>query len=231
MQSDGYMAVNKDVDDTSANADKVRALHIPASRKITINYNPLSQFINANSSPTGLVGKHMTLEIDFRAYNVTDENEAIIKLGSTHNDGDIYGFEMKPLEAALLTKNSRVRDDQNVSWAEGERTRLTLNILYGLNPNNDPTRQVNYNFVRMFINDKIEREFFYEANDSFLAETTNLVIGAVGSDIDIFGIRCYQKALSTSEVMQDYVSGLSTSTEKVQWQIKNNILGDNDIFQ
>lgn len=230
MQSDGYMAVNKNVDDTSANADKVRALHIPANRKLTINYNPLSQFINANSSPTGLVGKHMTLEIDFRAYNVTDENEAIIKLGSTHNDGDIYGFEMKPLEAALLTKNSRVRDDQNVSWAEGERTRLTLNILYGLNPNNDPTRQVNYNFVRMFINDKIEREFFYEANDSFLAETTNLVIGAVGSDIDIFGIRCYQKALSTSEVMQDYVSGLSTSAEKAQWQIKNNILGDNDMI-
>lgn len=230
MQSDGYMAVNKDVDDTSANADKVRALHIPANRKLTINYNPLSQFINANSSPTGLVGKYMTLEIDFRAYNVTDENEAIIKLGSIHNDEDIYGFEMKPLEAAFLTKNSRVRDDQNVSWAEGERTRLTLNILYGLNPNNDPTRQVNYNFVRMFINDKIEREFFYEANDSFLAETTNLVIGAVGSDIDIFGIRCYQKALSTSEVMQDYVSGLSTSIEKVQWQIKNNILGDNDMI-
>ena len=89
MQSDGYMAVNKDVDDTSANANKVRALHIPANRKLTINYNPLSQFINANSSPTGLVGKNMTLEIDFRAYNVTDENEAIIKLGSTHNDGDV----------------------------------------------------------------------------------------------------------------------------------------------
>ena len=230
MQSDGYMAVNKDVNDTSANADKVRALHIPANRKLTINYNPLSQFINANSSPTGLVGKHMTLEIDFRAYNVTDENETIIKLGSTHNDGDIYGFEMKPLEATLLTKNSRVRDDQNVSWAEGERTRLTLNILYGLNPNNDPTRPVNYNFVRMFINDVIEREFFYEANDSFLAETTNLVIGAVGSDIDIFSIRCYQKALSTNDVMQDYVSGLSTSAEKVQWQIKNNILGDNDMI-
>lgn len=230
MQSDGYMAVNKDVDDTSANANKVRALHIPANRKLTINYNPLSQFINANSSPTGLVGKNMTLEIDFRAYNVTDENEAIIKLGSTHNDGDVYGFEMKPLEAALLTKNSRVRDDQNVSWAEGERTRLTLNILYGLNPNNDPTRPVNYNFVRMFINDTIEREFFYEANDSFLEETTNLVIGAIGSDIDIFSIRCYQKALSTSEVMQDYVSGLSTSAEKVQWQTKNNILGDNDMI-
>ena len=230
MQSDGYMTVNKDVNDTSANADKVRALHIPANRKLTINYNPLSQFINSNSSPTGLVGKNMTLEIDFRAYNVTDENEAIIKLCSTHNDGDIYGFEMKPLEAALLTKNSRVRDDQNVSWAEGERTRLTLNILYGLNPNNDPTRPVNYNFVRMFINDTIEREFFYEANDSFLAETTNLVIGAVGSDIDIFSIRCYQKALSTNDVMQDYVSGLSTSAEKVQWQIKNNILGDNDMI-
>lgn len=229
MQSDGYMAVNKDVDSTSQNAEKVRALHIPANRRLTIAYNPLREFINASGSPTGLTGKHMTLEIDFRAYNVLDENEAIIKIGTTNpTDGDIYGFEMKPLEACLLTKNVRVRDDQNVSWAEGERTRLTLNILYGLNPDNDPSRQINYNFVRMFINDKIEREFFYQVNDSFLASNVNVVIGAAGSDIDIFSIRCYQKALSTSEVMQDYASGLSSSAEKMTWKNKNNILGDND---
>ena len=231
MQSDGYMAVNKNVDDTSASAEKVRALHIPANRKLTIQYNPLSQFINLGGSPTGLTGKNMTLEIDFRAYNVLDEDETVIKLGTIHPiDGDIYGFEMKALEAAMLTKNSRVRDDQNVSWAEGERTRLTLNILYGLNPNNDPTRPVNYNFVRLFINDKIEREFFYETNDSFLAENVNLVLGAVGSDLDIFSIRCYQKALSTNEIMQDYVSGLSSSAEKITWKRINDILGDNDVI-
>lgn len=231
MQSDGYMAVNKNVDDTSASAEKVRALHIPANRKLTIQYNPLSQFINPGGSPTGLTGKNMTLEIDFRAYNILDEEETVIKLGTTHPiDGDIYGFEMKALEAAMLTKNSRVRDDQNVSWAEGERTRITLNILYGLNPAHDPDRPVNYNFVRLFINDKIEREFFYEANDSFLAENVNLVLGAVGSDLDIFSIRCYQKALSTNEVMQDYVSGLSSSAEKITWKRINNILGDNDVI-
>lgn len=230
MQSDGYMSVNKDVDNVSANAEKVRALHIPANRKLTINYNPLYKFINANGSDTGLVGRNMTLEIDFRAYNILDENEPIIKIGSTHTDGDIYGFEMRPLEAALLTKGTRVRDDQNVSWAEGERTRFTLNILYGLNPDNDPNRLVNYNYVRMFINDKIEREFFYNANDSFLEGDTNIVIGAVGSDVDIFGIRCYQKALSTNEVMQDYVSGLTTSKEKSQWHRKNDILGDDDMI-
>ena len=231
MQSDGYMAVNKNVDDTSASAEKIRALHIPANRKLTIQYNPLSQFINPSGSPTGLTGKNMTLEIDFRAYNTLDEEETVIKLGTTHPiDGDIYGFEMKALEAAMLTKNSRVRDDQNVSWAEGKRTRLTLNILYGLNPAHDPDRPVNYNFVRLFINDKIEREFFYEANDSFLAESVNLVLGAVGSDLDIFSIRCYQKALSTNEVMQDYVSGLSSSAEKITWKRINDILGDNDVI-
>ena len=231
MQSDGYMAVNKNVDDTSASAEKIRALHIPANRKLTIHYNPLSQFINPSGADNALVGKNMTLEIDFRAYNILDEEEPIIKLGTTHPvDGDIYGFEMKPLEAAMLTKINRTRDDQNVSWAEGEKTRLTLNIIYGLNPNNDPTRPVNYNFVRIFINGTIEREFFYEANDSFLAENVNLIFGAKGSDIDIFSIRCYQRALSTNEVMQDYVSGLSTSNEKIAWKIANDIIGDNDVI-
>lgn len=227
--SDGYMAVNKNVEDTSQNAEKVRALHIPANRKLTIGYNPLREFINSSHSSTGLTAKNMTFEIDFRAYNVLDEDEFILKLGTINNiDGKIQGFAMKPLEAYVLTENSRIVDDQNVSWSEGERTRLTINILYGLNPDSDPTRQNNYNFVRIFINDKIEREFFYTANDSFLAEDTQLVIGATGSDIDIFGIRCYQKALSTNEVMQDYVSGLSSNAEKIQWQSKNNILGDDD---
>ena len=225
MKNDGYMEVNVDADSISESAETVRALHLPAGRHLTINYNPLKEFINSTQSQTGLSGKSMTLEIDFRTYNILDEEETVIKISSTANDGDIHGFEVKPLEACLLTGMLRVRDDQNVSWAEGVRTRIAVNIVYGLNPENDP-KGTKLNYVRIFINDKIEREFNYEDRDRFLAGDLPMVFGADNADLDIFSIRCYQKALSTNEVMQDYKAGLSSSEEKLAFQKANDILGD-----
>ena len=225
MKNDGYMEVNVDVDNISSSAETVRALHLPAGRHLTINYNPLKEFINSMQSATGLSGKSMTLEIDFRTSNILDENESIIKIGSIANDGDIHGFEAKPLEACLMTALQRVRDDQNVSWAEGVRTRLSINLVYGLNPDNNPTG-TKLNYARIFINEGVEREFNYTNGDRFLSGDFPMVFGADNADLDIFSIRCYQKALSTNEVMQDYKAGLSFSEDKLTFQKANDILGD-----
>lgn len=224
MTTDGYMDVNKNVDDTSVNADKLRALHIPAGRRLTILWNPLQRFINASGAENALAGKSMTLEIDFRTSNITDEEEPVIRLATEGTGDDIYGFEMKATEAALLTKDKRTRDDQNVSWAEDKRTRLTANIRYNINPDNN-VNGTKLNYIRIFINETIEREFNYNNNDSFLGEDVNMVLGADNCDLDIFGIRCYQKDLSTNDVMQDYKAGLSSTAEKLAFQQANDILG------
>lgn len=224
MTTDGYMDVYKNVDDTSVNADKLRALHIPAGRRLTILWNPLQRFINASGAENALAGKSMTLEIDFRTSNITDEEEPVIRLATEGTGDDIYGFEMKATEAALLTKDKRTRDDQNVSWAEDKRTRLTANIRYNINPDNN-VNGTKLNYIRIFINETIEREFNYNNNDSFLGEDVNMVLGADNCDLDIFGIRCYQKDLSTNDVMQDYKAGLSSTAEKLAFQQANDILG------
>ena len=56
----------------------------------------------------------MTIEVDLEETNITDEEAPVMKLGTymnTQNDHDIYGLEIRPMEAALLTKNRRVRED------------------------------------------------------------------------------------------------------------------------
>ena len=210
--SDGWVDVNKDVDSTSANAEKIRALHIPAGRSLDINYNPFSQLTDGNNT-----GRSMTLEIDFRTNNILNEEEPILRIGGDASDGEIWGFEMLPLEARMLTQRMRAIDDQNVSWAEGVRTHLAVNVVYGLQ---------GLNYVRIFLNGIIEREFNYVSSDRFTEPNVHIVLGNTSSDIDIFGIRCYKKALSTTEVMQDYKANMSSVAEKVDFAGKNDILGD-----
>lgn len=214
MVSDGWMDVNKDVDSTAANAETVRALHIPAGRRLTIGYNPFADFMDGAST-----GRHVTIEVDFRTNNVLDDDEPVIKMcGTFAADGKAWGFEMLPKEAYLLTQRKRALDDQNVTWAEGVRTRLTVNVVYGL-------RGLNY--VRIFINDRIEREFTYAVNDIFVGDDISMVLGNTTSDLDVFEVRVYRKALSTEEVMNDYKASLPTVAEKIAFADANDILGDN----
>ena len=78
LVSDGWIDVNKDVDSTASNAEKIRALHIPADRRLTISYNPFTDFMSGLST-----GRHMTMEIDFRTNNILDDDEPIIKICDT----------------------------------------------------------------------------------------------------------------------------------------------------
>lgn len=213
MVSDGWMDVNRDVDSTAADAETVRALRIPAGRRLTIGYNPFAEFMDGNNT-----GRHVTVEMDFRTNNILDDAEAVVKMCSIYpTDQRAWGFEMLPQEAYMLTQRRRAVDDQNVTWAEGVRTHLVLNIVYGLQ---------GLNYARIFINGRCEREFNYPSNDVFVGETVSMVLGNDHSDLDVFGIRVYKKALSTEEVMQDYKASLSTVAEKIAFADMNDILGD-----
>ena len=204
------------------------ALVIPAGHFLTIDFNALATLENDDGAPNGLTEKNVTIEVDMMETNITDDEAPVIKLGTymnTQNDHDIYGLEIRPTEVALLTKNKRVREDQNAQWAEDRRTRVSANIVYGLNPDNDPTGP-RLNYARLFVNDTIEREFNYNANDSFIKDRdAKLVIGSDGADTYIYGMRVYVKALSTNDMQRDYRAGLSTTQAKLDWMEVNDILG------
>ena len=204
------------------------ALVIPAGHFLTIDFNALATLENDGGAANGLTEKNVTIEIDMKGTNITDDEEPVIKLGTymnTQNDHDIYGLEIRPTEAALLTKNKRIREDQNAQWAEDRRTRVSANIVYGLNPDNDPTGP-RLNYARIFVNDTIEREFNYNANDSFIKNRDEkLIIGSNGADTYIYGMRVYVKALSTNDLQRDYRAGLTTTQAKIDWMQKNDILG------
>lgn len=212
LASDGWMEVLKDLND--ATKGSVRALHVPAGRDLTIEYDPLRNFRSGNST-----GRSMTLEMDVRTDNILDENEPILEICTIHPvDGDAYGIRLLPKEIYMMTQNKRVRDDQNATWAEGKEVHLSVNVVYGVQ---------GLNWIRILIDGKIERVINYLVSDIFAGGAVGIKIGNTSADIDIFGIRCYQKALSTDEAMQDRKAAFSTVSEKIAFATRNDILGDN----
>lgn len=213
FSTDGWMEVLSDIN--NINSPKIRALSVPAGRTLRISYNWLSDFMSENNT-----GKNVTFEIDFRTNQILDETEPIVQMCSVYpNDGKAWGFEMLPLEAYVMTNRKRIVDDQNVTWAEGVRQHMAVNVVYGIR---------GMNLVRIFIDGKMEREFKYDTNDIFIGENMDMIIGNQHSDIDIFKITVYRKSLSTSEIMQDRKASFSTVNEKLDFEDANDILGDDE---
>ena len=219
--TDGWMEVNKDVNSTALDAEKVRALHIPANRRLKIAYNPFSDFVSSGGYHNN---KYATFELDFRTSNIVDEDEPIFTIKASNTDQ--IGFTLKPTEAYLITSARAAVDDQNVSWAEDRRTRLTVNVQYNITGAQSGTT---INLIRIFLDGIIEREFFYTIEDNLTEPGAVMWIGSTSADIDIFSMRSYKDAnspLSVKDVMQNYKVALGSISEKVAFNDANDILDD-----
>ena len=203
-QTDGWI-------DATYNGSTVRVLRIPAGRKLTIQHNPMTDFTSGNNT-----GNSMVWEIDFVVRNVVDESEPLLTLGAARNNGVWWGFKMLPLSAMMLTADHYTEEDQDLSWAEERRFHMAITAQYG--------GEGNPNYIRIYLNGVLEREFAYATDDRFTPAVANIVIGNTGSDIDIYGMRCYRMALSSTAIMQDYKASMSTTQEKAAFALANDIL-------
>ena len=197
-----------------------RCLRVLDGSKVAINYD-------AYSDTTGDDG--LTIEIDFATRNVTDENGTLFQMG-TAQEGELpVGFWLKAQEGCFMTLNARNESVQNFPYSHDKRTHMMVNIvpnLYG----------EGLNYVRVFINGGIRREFLYRDNDSFwqtvdgTKKTGGILIAPQGADIDIYGLRIYKKPISANEIRQNCTSAFPTIEEKKAFKEKNDILGDNGLI-
>lgn len=197
-----------------------RCLRVMAGDSLHITgYEAFSEFMSQQNTSS------LTMEFDFAVRNITNEDEPILKMCTYDSNGNPIGWEMKPLEASFGTVGLQTRLDQDIAWAEGVRTHVAVNIVYNL-----ANRGINY--IRIFINGKINREISYAANDTFVqyvngVQTSGgILIGAKQAEIDIYGMRIYKKALSSENVRKDCEASLPTSAEKHAYREANDIMVD-----
>lgn len=188
----------------------VAVLRVNNGGKITIDYDCLDHAFTGT-----------TIELDYKVRNVFGENEDILRICDTLENGNTLGFVMKPFEGAFFTQNNQLKRDQDYMFGENERIHLAINII----PN---VSNSGVNYVRLFVNGILNREFVYQQSDVFRTKKTSIEIGSKNNDIDIYGIRVYKKALSAFDVRKDYMSTIPTMAEKIAYKTANDILGGDD---
>ena len=192
--------------------DGIRCLRIVGGDRLEIDYDPLDNVVNGT-----------TIELDFRVFNVFDTSDVIFRFCNYNEQNNPIGFEMTAQDACFMTNDKQVRRDQDVMFTEGNRTHMVINIIPNLSNSN-------LNYVRIFVNGCINREFIYANTDLFkyndLAD--KFIIGSEHCDIDLYNIRVYKKSVSASQIRQNYMSSLATAEEKVNFKTANDILAANE---
>lgn len=210
-----------------------RCLRLRAGQYVEITgYEPYQAFIDSGQR-YGNQQASVTIELDMAIRNITNEDDPIIRMCSYLSADDLpLGLEMKPLEGVFMTRSQRTFGQQNFAWQEGVRTHVAINMYYNLGAAAANETQVSY--VRIFINGIINREFLFDhtrSNEFWQSvngtpSSQGIRIGQDEADIDIYGIRIYQKALSADDILQDYISTMPSAAEKVRFRNENDIMQD-----
>ena len=182
-----------------------------------------------------LTTQGFTFELDFKSYNISDESKPLLKLGR---------FILYPTELNWQYGNvdaSKVDTTAKSSIFQGDtRTHILIEVV----PNfKAPAREVptqaakiankTTNLVRVFINGGIDRLYKYDYLSDFQYNGFNLEINPEAADFDIYGIRVYNRALTLKEVQDNYVSTMSSVTEKSKFQQLNDLVAtdsNNDTY-
>lgn len=200
---------------------KARCLRVLDGEKINISYDAYS-----DDTPS----QGLSIEIDFATRNVTDENGTLFQMGTQSTIDDyLVGFWLKAQESCFMTTDKREPETQNWMYKSEARTHVVINIVPNLY--NQGT-----NYVRVFINGGIKREFVYSGKDNFwqsvdgVKKTGGIVIAPQGADIDIFGLRIYKKSLSATDICQNRMASFATIEEKKAFKEDNDILGETGLI-
>ena len=201
-----------------------RCLRVPAGRHISIPYDIWATHRRNGSKVSASV------EILYAVRNVIDEDAPILR---SSNDALTRGIIMKPLEGVVYTAGNTSYDEQKFAWREDKTTHTVINILHSYNPMpENPRVTTPLSVCRVAVNGVINREFSFDSNNAtewFTAgQGQTIEIGQDNADIDIYALRIYANSASTqltaADILQNYISCLSTAAEKNRERERNDIM-------
>lgn len=204
--------------------DGVAVLRVLAGETLVVSGEDIDAF-----GPLATNGKaDVTIEIDYAARNITIPEQPIITLSEDFNGAPI-GMTLMPQETRIACKGAQVVRDQSVGLCENKRTNVIFTINHDVDPSDadiaqyrfseiDPRFQFKHiSICRTYINGKCNNAFLYSTDDgTWQTErlAKQLVIGQMGADIDIYGMRIYDFALTSEQIKQNQVGAKVTTVEK-----------------
>lgn len=182
------------------------------------------------------LGSAFTIEMGFKTYNISDENEPAVTIGN---------FQLRPTQFCWNTNDKDLFNARNAQFQEGEETHLLMTVQKGfVISKNDiyypdflqsfqgafdsVASTTSINLVRIFVNGVIDREIALTDSELNSLTSASLQINPTTVDIDFYLLRVYNSiALTFDQVQQNYISFLKEKASKEIFYDKNDILGPN----
>lgn len=163
---------------------------------------------------TSTVGK--TIEFGFKVKNVYNYDSMLISCFA--ND---KGINIMPNNGSLAINNNDVVE---VQFKDEEEIKLSF-VVSPRNSANDGQRQLIY----VYINSDIAGILKYSTNDSFLQlDAANIHIGSDEAGIELYNIRVYEVALSSYQILDNYIADASEPLLMIERNNRNDIFDSNN---
>jgi hypothetical protein len=156
-----------------------------------------------------------TLSLDFRVDNALDYEGEVLKVIQETAESFV-GVKLLPDSMYVHSQAKSNDDNQGVKFEDRERLHADIVVMPQAYGNNG------FNLVVVYINGCKNREFTYADNDYF-ANSGTLEIGSDNSDIDIYGVVFYKKALTATAIQKNIAYWLASTKEKEEYAARNDV--------
>ena len=194
---------------------------IKAGTSITLDYNMFSGGLNANPSVNGA-----EMKVIFMVENVQDTNAVWMSNVETtvnENTGATVnmGIQMSAHEGWFKTNNASDSDTESgvaatntylyMPYSEEDIIEMDINI--DVLDRDDSTAKA---FVMAYEDGVPSKAFVYDSSDRFYQYTSQpLKIGSDYCDIRIYRLKIYSAALTTEDIMRNFIADSRDSTDNV----------------
>lgn len=180
-------------------------LVIPAGASFVTDYKP---FVN-ESKQTGF-----TFEAEFRTSRVTDENTPVIDLTVDGKGLLITASEIKFSSRGNTTVSTKYKPEED------------LRVSIVVNPVEGATYE---RLLFIYIDGVLTGAVQYEAADTFIFNKALQIIGSADVTVYLKQILCYRKALSSDEILNNFILYRDSVADLVDAYDRNNIYEENGI--
>ena len=209
-----------DNDGWATDDNGVKCLVVNSGQHVHINFSP---FENNVAQGSGYV-----FYIRYKLANCSDYDAVAVDVSKQTALGHA-GLQISPRRVFMATQQLYDIDNQALDTDDGDILDIAIVVLpaaYTFTAQSGST--YNMNLIRVYSRGRINKCFEYNATDQIECDT-GIDIGCNGCTTYIYDIKCYDRRLSSSDNLQNYINGLLTIGEKAAEKAANDVYENNVI--
>lgn len=199
-------------------ADNVPVLRLNGKSSALINFYPFS-FRNPDDPPEkigyNLIESGFTFELDFAIRDVNNQEAVALKC----MDDEGVGFEVSSNKVRFVGRNNI---EVFANFNENERIRVTFVV--ESNKKTDQNEYVTSRLATIYLNGVMTATKQYSPGETFSQTTpVGIEIGSSDCSIDVYNIRTYGRALTSKEIVNNFIYDISDPVQQTAAYERNDI--------